>query len=184
MRFRSSPLRAGRRDAQRGAAAIEFALAMFFLAPLLMGMMQYGYYFYVAMNVLEAQHQGLVAAARTQGVSCAVTASAAQVTARTAAQTAASTAITTYLTNNGLNSVVTLSGTTPDLRHQSAGPDLDDDADRRLSPAAGKSAALGQGFADVRLPALHGANDGGAREQLSRGATGTSSSPRRRRRPR
>jgi Flp pilus assembly protein TadG len=113
MRFRSSPLRAARRDGQRGAAAIEFALAMFFLAPLLMGMMQYGYYFYVAMNVLEAQHQGLVAAARSQGVSCALTASAAQVTARTAAQTAASTAITTYLTNNGLNSVVTLSGTTP-----------------------------------------------------------------------
>lgn len=113
MRFRSSPLRRAGRDAQRGAAALEFALAIFFLAPLLMGMMQYGYYFYISMNVLEAQHQGLVAAARTSGVSCAAGATAAQITARTAAQTAAAAAVTTYLTNNGLATVLTLSGATP-----------------------------------------------------------------------
>jgi len=113
MRFRSSPLRPARRDAQRGAAVLEFALAIFFLAPLLMGMMQYGYYFYISMNVLEAQHQGLVAAARTSGVSCAVGATAAQITARTAAQTAAAAAVTTYLTNNGLATVLTVSGSTP-----------------------------------------------------------------------
>lgn len=113
MRFGSSPFRRGRREGQRGAAALEFALAMFFLAPLLMGMMQYGYYFYVSMNVVEAQHQGLVAAARTSGVGCGAGASATQIAARTAAQVAAAAAVTTYLTNNGLDTVLTLSGATP-----------------------------------------------------------------------
>ena len=113
MRFRSSSLRTARRDGQRGAAAIEFALAIFFLAPLLMGMMQYGYYFYISMNVLEAQHQGLVAAARTQSVSCAVTASAAQGHCTDGGADGRLHGDHDYLTNNGLNSVVTLSGATP-----------------------------------------------------------------------
>lgn len=113
MRAKAIQLRRGKRDGQRGAAALEFALAVFFLVPLLMGMLQYGYYFYVAVNVTEAQHQGLVAATRTAVGDCSATASAAAVTAKGNAQTAASTAVTAYLTTNGLNGVLTLSGTSP-----------------------------------------------------------------------
>jgi Flp pilus assembly protein TadG len=113
MRSHRSQVPPAGRDGQRGAAALEFALSLFFLAPLLLGMMQYGYYFYVAMNVLEAQHAGLVAASRTSGASCSAGASAAQVTARNSAKTAAAAAVTTYLSKNGLDTVVTLSGSTP-----------------------------------------------------------------------
>lgn len=113
MRAKGAQLRRRKRDGQRGAAALEFALAMFFLAPLLMGMMQYGYYFYIAVNVLEAQHQGLIAASRTAVGDCSATASATALAAKATAQTAASTAVTTYLNQNNLTSLLTLSGTSP-----------------------------------------------------------------------
>lgn len=113
MRANPFQLRRGKRDTQRGAAVLEFALSMFILAPLMMGMVQYGYYFYIAVNVTEAQHQGLVAATRTSVGDCSITASATAIAAKATAQAAASTAVTAYLTSNGLNSVVTLSGTSP-----------------------------------------------------------------------
>ncbi len=53
---------------KRGAAAIEFALCILVLFPLLVGMLNYAYHLYIAINVIEAQHNGLVAAARTSGV--------------------------------------------------------------------------------------------------------------------
>ena len=44
-----------RRRGQRGAAAVEFALvACFILIPLLFGLMQYGWYFYVASTTSHA----------------------------------------------------------------------------------------------------------------------------------
>ena len=114
MRANPFQLRRGKRDTQRGAAVLEFALSMFILAPLLMGMLQYGYYFYIAVNVTEAQHQALVAATRTAVGDCSVTASPTAIAAKASAQTAASNAVTTYLSSNGLSSgVLTLSGTSP-----------------------------------------------------------------------
>jgi Flp pilus assembly protein TadG len=113
MRAKGAQLRRGKRNVQGGAAALEFSLAVFFLVPLLLGMMQFGYYFYVAVNVTEAQHQGLVAATRTTVGDCSGTASATAVAAKAVAQTAATTAVTTYLAANGLSTVLTLSGTSP-----------------------------------------------------------------------
>ena len=40
--------RAPRRQRSRGVAALEFALSLTFLVPLLMGTLDFGYYFYVA----------------------------------------------------------------------------------------------------------------------------------------
>jgi Flp pilus assembly protein TadG len=98
-----------KRDGQRGAAALELALASIFLIPLLIGMTQFGYYFYIAMNVLEAQHQGLVAASRVTVNSCSASAGT-----LAGAQTAASNAIDAYfVANNNLGSILTLSGKTP-----------------------------------------------------------------------
>lgn len=97
-----------RRDGQRGAAALELAISTVFLIPLLVGMTQFGYYFYVAMNVLEAQHRGLVAASRTTVATCSAPAATI-----TAAQTAASNAVDSYLSANNLGSILTLSGKTP-----------------------------------------------------------------------
>jgi len=74
-----------------------------------MGMTQFGYYFYIAMNVLEAQHQGLVAVSRySVGGTCSAPAATI-----TNAQNAASSAIDTYLAANNLGGLLTLSGKTP-----------------------------------------------------------------------
>lgn len=105
-----------KRRGQRGVAAVEFALSLIFLVPLMLGTADYGYYFYVAMNVVEAQQAGLLAAAKTPVGDCSGSASAAQVTAKGTAQNAAVTAETLYLHNasgasNGLDTVVTLYST-------------------------------------------------------------------------
>jgi Flp pilus assembly protein TadG len=97
-----------RRDRQRGAAALEFAIASLFLIPLLIGMTQFGYYFYISMNVVEAQHQGLVAASRKTVVTCSATAATLQL-----ATDAASAAVDAYFAANTLSSIVTLYGKTP-----------------------------------------------------------------------
>jgi Flp pilus assembly protein TadG len=41
------------RNGQRGAVAVEFALSLFLLIPLLFGMLNYGYYFWVGLNATE-----------------------------------------------------------------------------------------------------------------------------------
>ena len=46
--------RAGRRPRSRGVAALELALSLTFLVPLLMGMLDFGYYFYIGTNAEEA----------------------------------------------------------------------------------------------------------------------------------
>ena len=47
---------------QRGAVAVEFAFAMFFLIPLLLAMLDFGYYFWVGVNAAQAASAGLQAA--------------------------------------------------------------------------------------------------------------------------
>jgi Flp pilus assembly protein TadG len=42
------------RSRERGAAAIEFALSLVLLVPLIFGILDYGYYFYVAVSTVEA----------------------------------------------------------------------------------------------------------------------------------
>ncbi len=92
--------RHGKRDGQRGAAAVEFALSLFVLFPLLAGMLNYAYHLYIGLNVVEAERTGLVTAARKTGVgACTNTSGAA---------TAAASAVTNYFTAVGLGSVVTV----------------------------------------------------------------------------
>jgi Flp pilus assembly protein TadG len=104
-----------KRPKQRGVAAVEFALSLVLLVPIMLAVMDWGYYFYVAVNVVEAQQAGLLAAARTVVGNCSGTATAAQITAKGTAQTAATAAETAYLHNangvsSGLDTVVTLYG--------------------------------------------------------------------------
>jgi hypothetical protein len=95
---------------QRGAAVIELALCMIILMPFVLALIDYAYYFYVGMNIVEAQHEGLVAASQTTVTDCTLVANAA---AKGSAVTAAQNAETAYLANAGLNSVVTLVNNAP-----------------------------------------------------------------------
>src|SRR5204862_6937759 len=51
--------RAPRRQRSRGVAALELALSLTFLVPLLMGMLDFGYYFYIGTNAEEAARAGV-----------------------------------------------------------------------------------------------------------------------------
>lgn len=109
-RVRRSSERSGRR--QRGAAALEFSLSLVFLVPLILGLLDYGYYFWIAVNTVEAAKFGLVTAARTPvgPGNCA--------TAGAAAQAAGTLAATTHLTQTlgaprAAFATVTLSCDTP-----------------------------------------------------------------------
>lgn len=115
-------LRHGKRNRQRGAAALEFALSTLILIPLMMGMIDFGYYFYMAVNVIEAQHAGLVAAQRTGVTDCSSSASAAQVALKATAQTNASLAVTNYLSANNLTTVLILSGNMPSCSNNPLNP--------------------------------------------------------------
>jgi hypothetical protein len=50
--------RTPRRPKSSGVAALELALSLVFLVPLLMGMLQFGYYFYIASHAEEAARAG------------------------------------------------------------------------------------------------------------------------------
>jgi len=104
--------RRGKRDGRRGAAALEFALAMFVLTPIMIGICDYAYFFYIGINAVEAERAGLLAAANTP-VSTACTA-----TPVGTAQTAASSAVTNYFRLNSLDTKVTVvsSSSTPACR--------------------------------------------------------------------
>jgi hypothetical protein len=74
MTMRRWTLRRGeRRNRQRGAVAVEFALCTFLLVPLLLGTLDYGYYFWVGLNAAEAARAGARQASRLRTTS-AVTA--------------------------------------------------------------------------------------------------------------
>ncbi len=110
---------------QRGVAAIEFALSMFFLVPFMLAVADYGYYFYIAMNVVEAQQAALQAASRVVVGDCSGTATAAQVAAKGAAQAAGVLQATTYLQNSGsvdLSTLITFSGNTPNCSNNPINP--------------------------------------------------------------
>ncbi|HXJ21554.1 MAG TPA: TadE/TadG family type IV pilus assembly protein, partial [Polyangia bacterium] len=102
-------LRRTKRQGQRGAAALEFALAMFVLLPIMIGICEYAYYFFIGINAVEAQRAGLLAAKNTT-VSTSCTSGAVST-----AQTAASTAVTAYFALNSLDTKVTIisSSSTP-----------------------------------------------------------------------
>jgi len=56
------PLRPLRRSlrkrlGQRGAVAVEFAFSLFFLIPLLLGMLDYGYYFWIGVNAVQGSRR-------------------------------------------------------------------------------------------------------------------------------
>jgi Flp pilus assembly protein TadG len=61
MRLRRS-LRA-KRGKERGAVAVEFALSLFLLIPLLLATLDYGYYFWVGLHAAEAANAGARAGA-------------------------------------------------------------------------------------------------------------------------
>jgi len=93
-------LRRTKRKVQRGAAALEFALAMFVLTPMMIGICEYAYYFYIGINAVEAQRAGLIAVAKTPvGAACLNVSTV---------QTPALTGVTNYFTLNNLNTVVTV----------------------------------------------------------------------------
>jgi hypothetical protein len=64
--------RAPPRQRSRGVAALELALSLTFLVPLLMGTLDFGYYFYIGTNAEEAARAGVRAAVRAGG-NCALT---------------------------------------------------------------------------------------------------------------
>jgi Flp pilus assembly protein TadG len=97
-RFRRS-LR--RRIGQRGAVAVEFAFALFFLIPLLLGMLDYGYYFWIGVNAVQAANAGLLAATNASPKMTTCDNTAASLAAQAAASAAASAAVTNQM-NLGL----------------------------------------------------------------------------------
>ncbi len=77
----------------------------------MLGVADYGYYFYIALNVVEAQHAGIMAASQTTVNDCTLSANSA---AKANAITNAENAESAYLTAAGLSSTVTIVGTTGD----------------------------------------------------------------------
>jgi hypothetical protein len=59
-----------RRVKSRGVALVELALSLIFLVPLMLGMLDFGYFFYVASNVEEAARAGVRQAARAGAGPC------------------------------------------------------------------------------------------------------------------
>ena len=64
--------KAGRRKRERGAALIEFALTLPFLTFLMLGTIQYGHYFWITLNAVEAAKVGLAGAVAQQSTTGAV----------------------------------------------------------------------------------------------------------------
>jgi Flp pilus assembly protein TadG len=101
-----------KRAQQRGAAAIEFALSLVLLIPLIFGILDYGYYFYVAVTTVEATR---VAARQIAGLavgncgSAAATATAALV----ALPTGAGTVYMNQIGQAGNTTVTATCGTLP-----------------------------------------------------------------------
>jgi Flp pilus assembly protein TadG len=91
------------RSSQRGAAAIEMALSMILLLPLIFGMIDFGYYFYVASTASEA--------ARVAARQASITPGACGTAAAGTTKTTTESAVATYMTQAGLGTAVTTSAT-------------------------------------------------------------------------
>ena len=111
-------LRLGRsrskRPRERGVAVIEFALALVFFVPLILGILDYGYYFYVAVNVVEATRIGARQLALQNVTNCANVAGVAAAQAAATATMASGTPgpATVYMNNQtgmGTKTTVTAS---------------------------------------------------------------------------
>ena len=63
--------RAESRPRSRGVAALELALSLTFLVPLMMGMLDFGYYFYIGTNAEEAARAGARALVNAGTAGCA-----------------------------------------------------------------------------------------------------------------
>jgi Flp pilus assembly protein TadG len=63
--------RTRRRKREGGAALIEFALTLPFLTFLMLGTIQYGHYFWITLNAVEAAKVGLAGAVAQQGTTAA-----------------------------------------------------------------------------------------------------------------
>jgi Flp pilus assembly protein TadG len=78
--------RARRRGRSRGVAALELALSLIFIVPLMLGILDYGYYFYIGAHVEDAARAGVRQAVKTSaGGSCAATNAAVQLVGTTRA---------------------------------------------------------------------------------------------------
>jgi Flp pilus assembly protein TadG len=70
---------ARRRETSRGVAAIELALSLVFLVPLMLGVLDYGYFFYIGAQAEDAARAGVRQAVRiSAGGTCAATNTAVQ----------------------------------------------------------------------------------------------------------
>jgi|HubBroStandDraft_6_1064221.scaffolds.fasta_scaffold365004_2 Flp pilus assembly protein TadG len=107
------------RARQRGAAAIEFALSLVLLIPLIFGILDYGYYFYVAVSTVEATRVAArQIAAQSIGSAAGACTSAAATSAITLVTTPATSAAVVYMNQAGMwqgpNTTVTVTcGTAP-----------------------------------------------------------------------
>jgi Flp pilus assembly protein TadG len=89
-----SKRRPGSRERQRGVATIELALSLVVvLVPLVLGIMDYGYYFFVSSTAAEATRVAARATANTTATNCTTTA---------AGIAAGTTAATNYMSSIGL----------------------------------------------------------------------------------
>lgn len=60
-----------KRDRSRGVAALELALSLIFIMPLLLSTLDFGYYFYIGANVEEAARAGVREAVKKSVGNCA-----------------------------------------------------------------------------------------------------------------
>jgi Flp pilus assembly protein TadG len=87
----------------RGAAAIEFALTLPLLVPLMLFMIEYGHYFWVTLNAVEAAKLGLAATVAANAANTATScldATPGRVSGTIAAGQAAAVGTTGYFTTN------------------------------------------------------------------------------------
>jgi Flp pilus assembly protein TadG len=94
-----------RRSKERGAAAIELALSLLVLLPLVLGMLDYGYYFYVSMAATEATRLAARATGNTAVGDCTNN------IPKGAAIAAGQNAARTYLTTIGMGTSANLTTT-------------------------------------------------------------------------
>ena len=82
--------RAPLRDRSRGVAALELALSLTFLVPLLMGMLDFGYYFYIGTNAEEAARASVRALVSAGSSKCGTAGANAAIAAQTTTATGGS----------------------------------------------------------------------------------------------
>jgi Flp pilus assembly protein TadG len=93
--------RTGQRKRERGVALLEFALTLPFLTFLMLGTIQYGHYFWITLNAIEAAKVGLAMAVAQQQTTGATNCTDTLVTDKAnIVEAAGNTAANTYFTTN------------------------------------------------------------------------------------